>query len=303
MVKRGAWLGVVVLAMTAGCRRESLASDAEAPVPPPAPSASAASTACGPLACRLFGSPEDAFAAALASVDGAPLVLAVGEAHAPKGKESIENAAHRFTRELLPTLAGRASDLLVELMMPPTGCKAKTADVRQKQRVVTEQQAPTNQGEYVAMGDAARKLGIVPDLLRPSCDDLDAVSKAGSDAVPKSLEMIARLATTQAKGMLARNLRANDARMIVLYGGALHNEPSPPDERKPWSFGPTLAEGAHGRYVAVELFVPEYIEDTESWRAFEWYPYFDPTAHPERTTLYRTSTGTFVLIFPADQAP
>ncbi len=55
--------------------------------------------------------------------------------------------------------------------------------------------------------------------------------------------------------------------------------------------------------MAVELFVREYIEDTPSWRAFEWYPHFDPAAHPHETTVYRTSTGTFVLIFPAAEAP
>src|SRR5207244_6846029 len=91
-----------------------------------------------------------------------PRVLAIGEAHAPRGA-TAESAAKRFTRELLPLLAGRASDLLVELMMPPPGCADAAAEVRQKQAPATSQQAPSNQSEYVAMGEKARALGIVPD--------------------------------------------------------------------------------------------------------------------------------------------
>ncbi len=214
-------LGVaLVLAVAVACNRASSTTISSSPSPSPSPSTATSTPSCGPLECRLFPSPRAAFAAI---TDSGPAVLAVGEAHAPKGRESIESSASRFTRDLLPTLQGRASDLLVELMMPPKGCKARTEDVRQKQKVVTEQQAPTDQGEYVAMGEAARKLGVVPDLLRPSCEDMDAVSRAGADAVAKSLELIARLVTGQAKTMLARNVDAGDARMVVLYGGALHN--------------------------------------------------------------------------------
>ena len=69
-----------------------------------------------------------------------PLVLGVGEAHAPKGA-TAPSSAKRFTEEMLPLLAGRASDLLLELMMPPAGCTDAAAEVRKKQEPVTSQQA------------------------------------------------------------------------------------------------------------------------------------------------------------------
>ena len=57
-----------------------------------------------------FDAPRDAFLAAIA---GDARVIAIGEAHAPKGAVAT-SAAKRFTEDLLPLLAGRASDLLVE---------------------------------------------------------------------------------------------------------------------------------------------------------------------------------------------
>ena len=109
-----------------------------------------------------------------------------------------------FKDTLLPLLAGRASDLLVELMMPPKGCAKQTETMKSVQKPVVTQQAETNQNEYVLLGDAARKLGIVPDLLRPSCDDLAAINDAGDDAIDQSLQTIARLTSAQASKMLER---------------------------------------------------------------------------------------------------
>ena len=195
-----------------------------------------AGTPCGPLDCRQYDSLEEAFESAL---EGRPRLVAVGEAHAQKGT-TVPSAARRFTERVLPRLAGRASDLLVELMNPPAGCAKTTDVVRKQQAVVTRDQAPTDQGEYVAMGERARQLGIVPDLLRPSCADLDAVKAAGDDAIVASLALIARLTRTQAEKLLDRDARtpADADRFVVTYGGAIHNDPEPPPERADWSFGP-----------------------------------------------------------------
>jgi hypothetical protein len=253
---------------------------------------------CTALGCRLFDTPADAFRAILATK---PLVVAIGEAHAQKGSEGIPSSAKRFTGELLPLLEGRASDLLLELMAPPKGCSKVTEEVKTKQKVVTEKQAAGDQNEYVVMGNEARKRAVVPDLLRPSCADLDAIDKAGDDAVGASLATIARLTRTKVIDLLDRNER-NDKpgadRIVATYGGAMHNDLIPPPERAAWSFGPELSARAKGRYVEVDLFVPEFIQDTEAWKKLAWYPYFDRALHPDKTTLFNPRPGSYVLIFP-----
>jgi hypothetical protein len=256
---------------------------------------------CGDLGCQQFDSARDAF---LVAVAGDARVLAIGEAHAQKGA-TAPSAAKRFTEDLLPALAGRASDLLVELMMPPKGCADAAADVRKKQAPATSQQAPTNQNEYVTMGDRARALGIVPDLLRPSCADMEAVSKAGDGAIEASLATIARLSAAQATKLLERdaNSAADRGKTVVVYGGMLHNDLAPPPERATWSYATVLDERTAGKLVAIDLVVPEFITGDAVWKELPWVAHYDRAKLGARATLFRTGDRSFVLVFPATQAP
>lgn len=265
-----------------------------------APSTAGGATPCGAMGCMQYDTPEQALEVVLAT---RPLVLAVGEAHVQKGNEGVPSPTKRFSA-LLPALRGRASDLLVELMVPaklPDGgaCVQVAQAVREKQKVVTNAQAPTNQNEYVAMGEAARKLGIVPDGLRPTCDDLAAIDRAGPDMVAVSLETIARLTRAKVEQLLDRNSRtpADADKLIVTYGGALHNDLATTPERSKWVFGPDLLTYTKGRYVELDLYVPELILDNATWKKLNWYPHYDREKLGGKVTLLRPREGSFVLIF------
>ena len=280
------------------------------PVAPPAPATSAsvasrpgataaplgAGTPCGALSCTQFDSPREAM---LAALDGDARAVAIGEAHAPRGATAT-SAAKRFTEDFLPLFAGRASDLLVELMTPPKGCAAAAAEVREKQAPATSQQAPTNQNEYLKMGDRARALGIVPDMLRPSCADMDGVRDAGDSAIEASLEMIARLSTAQAERLLDRDARsgADRGKAVVVYGGMLHNDLDPPPERAKWSYALALDGKTGGKLVAIDLVVPEFIVDDATWRGLPWFSHYDRARLGAKTTLFRVGEKSFVLVFP-----
>jgi hypothetical protein len=252
---------------------------------------------CGALDCRQYASARDAFIDVLATD---PLVVGVGEAHAPKGA-SVASAAARFTRDILPALAGRASDLLVELMMPPQGCTDAAAEAREKQRAVTSLQAEHDQNEYVVMGERARSLGIVPDMLRPSCADIAAVTRAGDGAIGASLELIAQLARRQAVRLVDRDAASETDRgkMVVLYGGLLHNDLAPRPGAAAWSYAPAVDEHVSGRFVAIDLIVPEFIGDGEPWRSLTWWSRYDRARLGAKATLFRTGQRTFVLVFAA----
>ncbi len=254
-------------------------------------------TPCGALECRRYESARDAFLDALAS---GPLVVGVGEAHAPKGA-SVPSAATRFTTDILPALAGRASDLLVELMMPPRGCTDAAADVREKQRPITARQADNDQNEYLVMGEKARLLGIVPDMLRPSCTDIDAIRLAGDGAIGASLELIAQLSRKQTARLVDRDADSESDRgkMVVVYGGLLHNDLAPRTETADWSYAPAVDEHVRGRFVAIDLIVPEFIRDDASWRSFVWWPHYDKAKLGTKATLFRTGERSFVLVFAA----
>lgn len=259
----------------------------------PAPSASP-EAGCGPLGCRLY---DNAATALGHAIETRPLVIGFGEAHAPKGTGSVESSAVRFAETLLPIFRGRASDILLELMLPPQGCAKRVESAKTRQKPITEQQADTDQAEYLKIGDAARNLGIVPDLLRPSCDDLDAIAKAGDDAVATSLDTIRRLTVKQVRALLARPDH-DPAQAILVYGGALHNDPAPPEQRAGWSYARDLADAVRGKYVAIDLFVPQFVQDDDSWRAFDWFPYYDRASHSSKATMFHPSPDLYVIIFP-----
>jgi hypothetical protein len=111
--------------------------------------------------------------------------------------------------------------------------------------------------------------------------------------------MIARLSVAQAGKLLERDERsdADRGKAVVVYGGMLHNDLQPAPERAAWSYAPALEGKVSGRFVAVDLVVPEYIGDDEVWRALPWVARYDRARLGAKTTLLRLSPQSFVLVF------
>ena len=270
-----------------------------APAPIAAPGAPAGATACGALGCLAF---PDGRAALRQVLEDKPLALGVGEAHAQKAGAKVASSVKRFADEMLPELQGKASDLVIELMAPPSGCEEKKQEVKKKLEPVTNVQRETNQNEYVALGDAALKLGIQPHLLHPTCDDMKAVSAPGGDPVEKSLLLIARLMRESAEKVLARNAKAGVEKMVVLYGGALHNDLAPAAEGRDLAFGPPLVQLTHDRYVELDVFVPEFIGDSGLWTRFPWRPQYQRESMGGKAVLFTTAPRTHTILWPVSPA-
>ena len=261
-----------------------------------AEAAPAAPTACGALGCLLFDKPEQAFAKVL---DSKPLVVAVGEAHALKGSEGIATSTTRFRDQLLPLMKADASDLVIELMLTDGKCRKTEKKVAQVQKPVTNKQAGQNQNEFVKLGDKSKSLGIRPHVLRPKCEDYQEVLAAGPDGIIQMLTMIGELSADLLLRILERNKRDGANKLVLAYGGAMHNDLAPAKGRERWSFGPKLQAETGGRYVEIDLIVPEFIKDTDSWRKLSWYSHFDPSKNPDKVTLFNPAPGSYVLIFAA----
>lgn len=308
---RFSWLCAGVTAL-AGCApaRQTLVK-AELATPPaatrarPGPAPAAPSTppqaatpgprSCGALGCRVFDTPEQAFASVL---ERNPRVLAVGEAHAPRGSEGIDSAVRRFTRTLLPVVAHRAQALVVELPVSDGRCGQSERKLDQVREEVSRQQSDENPNEYLDLAKVARSLGVIPYPLRLTCDQFAQIAGAGQNDIDRVLSTIAETMGHQVQ----EHLQRPTTRLVLTYGGALHNDVAPRPERTAWSFGPRLRQATGGAYVELDLIVPEYIQDTSAWRALEWTQHFDPDAHPDATTLYELSPGSFVMIFPRSRA-
>jgi hypothetical protein len=264
---------------------------------------------CGPAAaagpwCVRFASNEDAFRWVLAHD---PAILAIGEAHAQKGTEKLASATKRFTDSMVPLLESRASDLLVEAWAGDPRCQKQVAQVATAQKPVQQAQAQSNPNEYVALGTRAKELGVQPHLLRPTCDDYANLADAGDDVVSESLGLIKRLTQSDATALYRRNEAAKNGKTVVTYGGAMHNDLAPAEALRQYSFGPELSAMTSGRYVELDLIVPEYVKKTDTWEKLPWFAAFQADTGPrDKPTLYRLGERSFVLIFaasPASPAP
>jgi len=268
----------------------------------PSTSTSAASSllpkgpfSCGSLTCEVFETPGAAFAHVL---EDKPLVLALGESHAQKGSEKVRSTTARFTDELLPMLDGKASSLVLELWIADGKCGKKTErEVQEKQKVVTEKQADENQNEFVKLGEKAKSLSIVPFVLRPTCDEYEKIKKAGDNAVLEMLSMITRNMKDKATTLFRETEKKQKGKMVVTYGGAMHNDRAPKSGREGWSFAADLDALSGGRYVELDLVVPEFIKDTESWRSLPWYASYDATTFKDATVLITMGPRSYALVF------
>lgn len=255
--------------------------------------------ASSPPRCLLFRDVASAFSWVIAHE---PSVLAVGEAHAPKGSEAIASATKRFNESMLPLLAGKASDLIVEAWAPDPQCQKEVKAVASAQAPVKAAQAASNPNEYLALGTRAKELGITPYLLRPSCDDFAMLADAGADVIPASLALIERLTEAHVRRSLARNAASKSDATIVTYGGAMHNDLAPDAALRDYSFGPALVGATQGRYVELDLIVPEYVRDTDTWKKLPFYAAYAARGDAERgrsdVLLYMIGDASFTLVFP-----
>ena len=266
----------------------------------PAGAASCTTTSPGTPTCLRFASNEDAFRYILA-LD--PAILAIGEAHAQKGTEAIASATKRFTDSMVSLLENRASDLLVEAWAGDPKCQKEVKQVASAQRPVQHAQAQQNPNEYVALGTRAKALGVQPHLLRPSCDDYASLADAGADVVTQSLGLIKRLTQSDATALFQRNQTAKNGKVVVTYGGAMHNDLAPSESLRQYSFGPELSATTAGRYVELDLIVPEYVKATEIWQKLPWYAAYQADADAkDKPKVYRLAERSFVLIFASSGA-
>ena len=251
---------------------------------------------CGELACKAFPTAGEAFDFALAD---SPRVLAIGEAHAQSDGPATASSTRRFMDGLLPRLAPRASDLVIELWLANGSCGKVEQKVAQQQTEVTKPQAASNQNEFVELGHRAKAAGIMPHALVPSCEQYEKIANAGAADIEQMLVMLKTVTARDVTQLLAKR---GPERLVVAYGGAMHNDLVPREGRADFSFGPELAKATAGRYVELDLVIPEQIKDTEAWRALPWYPHYSKSSAGTDAYLLSWAPHAYVLIFPREPA-
>jgi len=262
---------------------------------------------CGGLTCKTFDTPEDAFKSI---VEEKPLIIAFGETHAQQGSENVPSVTRRFTEAFLPLMKDKAAGLIVEIPIASGKCgKEKETAVQNDQKEITKTQAADDQNEFKKLGNKAVELGIAADGLHLSCADFDRLQKTkpGNDRADAWLVTIASNMGSAAKKFFEENKKKSPDKMILTYGGAIHNDLVPTPGLEEWNFGKSLDDLSGHKYVELDLIVPEFVKDAPNWQKLPWYEAFKKGGActndgPKRTKtiVYTLAPRSYVLVFPCN---
>jgi hypothetical protein len=246
-----------------------------------------------------------AAAAALAFTADAAGVVAFGEVHQDEASKGTRSALARFADDILPALAPRASHLVVETWMTTGACGKAEKRVTEGIARTTERPKET-ESEIVRLIRRAKGGGVEPHVLAVTCEEYATLAGArgkGVDGARGKVDYDRLLKLTErhleAAVRQALLLPRTPARPLVLvYGGALHNDLYPAKGLEPYAFGPAIFAATRGDYREVDLYVPEFVERIAAMRAEPWHGAWQALAKPTETVVIPRSSRSTVVVFP-----
>jgi hypothetical protein len=247
----------------------------------------------GPLVAEKFVSPAGAMHAFL---DHATGVVAFGELHQTEKTAGVRSSIARFTDEILPVVAPRAAHLIVETWISTGRCgeteKKVTADVAR----TTERPAET-ENEIVRLLRRAKELGVAPHVLDVDCHAYQTLMGAGGAVDYDRLLTLTGQHLGRAIEQALALPRPAERPLVLVYGGALHNDLAPNPALASYSFGPAIDVLTQGNYREVDLYVPELVDTMPALRAERWYAAWRPVRAQSGVTLVRRRPRSAVLLF------
>ncbi len=238
------------------------------------------------------------------ALDGDPIVLGVGELHQTTATAGISSSLARFTREAWPLIAARASDLIVETWVTDGACgRAETATVEKVEKAT--ERPPATENEIVTLVERAKAAGVRPHALSVSCDDYRLLAPRGQSALDfeRMLALIQRKLDARLREVLAARPPRDAGKLVVVYGGALHNDLYPDALLARFSYGVPAFRATLGRYRELDLYVPEYLERTPAMQKEAWYGAWKRAAAAEdakaKYVVIRRSAASYAIVFPS----
>jgi hypothetical protein len=225
-------------------------------------------------------------------------VVAFGEVHQDEASKATRSALARFADDVLPALAPRASHLIVETWMATGACgKAETRVTKDIAR--TTERPPETESEIVRLIRHAKEGGVEPHVLAVTCNEYATLTGARGKGVDydRLLKLTERhLETAIRQALLLR--RTPERPLVLVYGGALHNDLHPAGALAPYAFGPAIFAATHGDYREIDLYVPEFVERIASMRAEPWYGAWRALDAPASTVVIPRSARSTIVVFP-----
>jgi hypothetical protein len=230
-----------------------------------------------------------------------PRVVAFGEIHQTTNSLRVPSSLKHFEDEIFPVVAPRASDLVVETWVTEGKCGKTEKAVMKDVQKTTERPVQT-EDEVVTLLKRAKAAGVKPHILSVSCKEYEAIyqGKKGVD-YDALLRMTSEKLESGVREVLGKPGAGGDARAVVVYGGALHNDLAPPEGMSAYAFGESLSRTVGGKYLEIDLYVPEYVEKQKTLRAEPWYRAYKKAVRRGQAVMIERSNDSYVIVFPRAQ--
>jgi len=297
----------------------TVAAAAAAASVPPAPDAR--------LAVATFPSVLAAVEATLTETD--PVVIGFGEWHQTSATAVLEPTLRRFNRQVLPTLAPRLSHLVVETWMTSGRCGAIEESVTRDIARSIDRPAETEDDIADALR-LAHAHGAAPRVLSMSCDayrrmqggadgtgvDYESTLRLTGEAIRRTVERALLERARPAPGAWSPAVAPTSAASasgagrpgppppapprpaLAVYGGALHNDVYPLPGLAAYSYARAIRFATLGRYVEIDLVIPEYAGSSPLLRAQDWWGAYRRARRPGAATRIRRGSTSYVIVFP-----
>jgi hypothetical protein len=220
-------------------------------------------------------------------------LVGIGELHARTDLPSAPSTLARFTEAVLPALADRTSDLVLETWTTDPSCGKVSAQATESLRAATRRPAAT-QDDLGSLVQNAKQRGVRAHAMRVTCDDYRAMADGGDQAIVHMMDLTTAELTRLSTALLTRS--PNEARpLVIVYGGALHNDRFPDTGVETWSYAAAVEQPSRQTYVELDLIVPELAEVDPATARKPWAPLLGVS---RRVVTYRRGERSYVIILP-----
>jgi hypothetical protein len=230
-----------------------------------------------------------------ASVPADTRVVGFGEIHARVDRAQVPSALSLFTAAL-PAFGAKASDLVLETWQVDPKCGQKAVQTTAKLEKDVKRPEATK-SEVQLLVDAAKTAAIHVHVMTLKCGDYEKLAPKGG--APDPLVMLT-LTTAELRRIATSAVQHRDRDpahrpWVALYGGALHNDRFPAEGVAEWSYAAAVDRATAGKYVEIDLIVPEFAEADKTSQAQPWFPL---VAAANRVLVWQRGERSFVVILP-----
>lgn len=232
-------------------------------------------------------------------------VIAFGELHQTRATAKVRSSIARFTDEILPVIAPHASHLIVETWITRGRCGEAEAQVTKEIARTTERPAET-ESEIMKLLRRAKELGVAPHVLDVGCDEYQVLAGQGGQAGTVDYDKLLTITNQHLERAIGQGLllaRAPGRPLVIVYGGALHNDLFPDPTLAKYTFGRHVHAATRGAYREVDLYVPEMIEATPALKGEPWYLVWREAGAGSGMVVIERSPRSAIVVFPRGRLP